>query len=391
MRKLIFFCLALPMLALLFVPQVDAQQTDGNKLQLPSSNDTMPGVGPVRRYDWFVNLWNKRRAEWAAKADADKGAVVFFGDSITQGWGDDFKGMFAGMKVANRGISGDTTRGMLFRLNEDVLKVQPKAVVMLMGTNDLEEKAEPEMVRDNIKSIVEALNKHDAKMPIIVCLLFPSSETKARPADKIQRINELITAAVANNKQVTLLDTWKPFADDKGNAKPEEFPDLLHPNDAGYSKWAGILKPALVKLGLLNLMKPTNVLESWQFEEHFDGKGTIRVDGEQIVFQTTKQGSENWHVQAYQTRLDLEEGARYELSFNASSAEGRTVYVTAGINEDDWHNIGLFEECYIGKQPDTYKFTFTASDTRKGNNRVGFVLGDQSGSISVSNLNLKKL
>ncbi len=104
---------------------------------------------------------------------------------------------------------------------------------MLMGTNDLEEKAEPEMVRDNIKSIIEALNKHDAKMPIIVCLVFPSSETKARPADKIQSINELITEAVAKNKQVTLLDTWKPFADDKGNAKPKEFPDLLHPNDVG--------------------------------------------------------------------------------------------------------------------------------------------------------------
>ena len=47
------------------------------------------------------------------------------------------------LNVANRGISGDTTRGMLLRLDDDVLSLDPSAVVMLMGTNDLEEQAEP--------------------------------------------------------------------------------------------------------------------------------------------------------------------------------------------------------------------------------------------------------
>ena len=57
------------------------------------------------------------------------------------------------MKVANRGISGDTTRGMLIRLKEDVLALQPSAVVLLMGTNDLEEGATPEVIAGNLKLI----------------------------------------------------------------------------------------------------------------------------------------------------------------------------------------------------------------------------------------------
>lgn len=378
---------------LLLCPTGDcsAFQADATGLQLPAKDDGMPGVGPVRRYDWFVNLWNSKRGDWAKKVDADKNSVVFFGDSITQGWGDDFKGMFPGLKAANRGISGDTTRGMLYRLNDDVLKLQPKAIVMLMGTNDLEEKASPEMVRDNIKLIIEALNKHNAKLPIILCKVMPSSESKSRPADKIQKINQLITELVAGNSQVTLLDTWQPFADDKGNAKAAEFPDLLHPNDAGYTKWAEILRPTLLKLGMLNILKPTNSVESWNFEQHFDGKGEIRADGDSIVFSTTTKGSENWHVQVYQVNLDLEEGATYELTFTASSPEGRTVLVSASIFEEDWHGIGLFEEAYISKQPDTYKYTFTATETRKGKNRIGFVLGDQLGTVSISKMFLKKI
>jgi hypothetical protein len=94
---------------------------------IPDSDDGLPGVGPIRRYDWFKNLWTERRGAWAGKKAADKRALVFLGDSITQGFGDDFHGAFPGAKLANRGISGDTTRGMLVRLKEDVLDLSPAA------------------------------------------------------------------------------------------------------------------------------------------------------------------------------------------------------------------------------------------------------------------------
>lgn len=231
--------------------QPAATPRGASTLSIPKTDDGLPGAGPIRRYDWFRKLWAERRSAWAQRTEQDRNAVVFLGDSITQGWGDDFSGRFPGIKIANRGISGDTTRGVLIRLEEDVLALQPRAVVLLIGTNDLEEQADPETVAANLKLILARLKAHDAKMPIVLCQVFPSSETKKRPADKIKKLNQLYAAAVKGDAQITFIETWTLFANAQGDAKTEEFPDLLHPNEAGYAKWTAALRPILATLGFL--------------------------------------------------------------------------------------------------------------------------------------------
>ncbi|HWH70609.1 MAG TPA: GDSL-type esterase/lipase family protein, partial [Candidatus Sulfotelmatobacter sp.] len=218
---------------------------------IPATDDGLPGAGPIRRYDWFRNLWAQRRSTWHQHVQQDQHALVFLGDSITQGWGDNMGGSFPGVKVANRGISGDTTRGVLIRLQEDVLVLNPSGVIILIGTNDLEEGADPETIAANLKLILAALKQHNPKMPIVLCQVFPSSATKKRPAEQIKKINQLYAAAVKGDAQVTLVETWPLFADAQGDAIPAEFPDLLHPNKAGYAKWAAALRPILATYGFL--------------------------------------------------------------------------------------------------------------------------------------------
>jgi hypothetical protein len=87
-------------------------------------------------------------------------------------------------------------------------------------------------------------------MPVVLCQVFPSSATKKRPAEAIKAVNALYLAAARNDPRVTYLETWPLFADASGDAKPEEFPDLLHPNEAGYAKWAAALRPVFATLGL---------------------------------------------------------------------------------------------------------------------------------------------
>jgi lysophospholipase L1-like esterase len=221
------------------------------RFRIPDTDDGLPGQGPIRRYDWFRKTWSDRRTRWAARLEQDRGAVVLLGDSITQGWGEDFTAWFPNLKVANRGISGDTSRGVLIRLQEDVLALQPKAVILLIGTNDLEEKADPETIAANLKLIVAELARHDPKMPVVLCQVFPSSASKSRPSDKIKKVNQLYAATVKGNPQVTLIETWPLFADAQGDAIPGEFPDLLHPNMAGYAKWTAALRPVLATLGVV--------------------------------------------------------------------------------------------------------------------------------------------
>lgn len=229
-------------------------------LAIPDSDDGLPGSGPIRRYDWFQDLWLEKRQGWAKQIEADQEALVFYGDSITQGWGDIGKA-FPGVKCANRGISGDTTRGLLVRLDGDVLALNPSGVVLLIGTNDLEEGADPLVIASNMKLLIAALKKHDAKMPIVLCKVFPSSAEKVRPADKIRQINELYQKVVRGDPQVTVVDTWTLFADERGDAKKAEFPDLLHPNKAGYDKWAAALHPILATLDFTDKEPDTHTLE----------------------------------------------------------------------------------------------------------------------------------
>jgi lysophospholipase L1-like esterase len=237
---------------------------------IPASDDALPGAGPMRRYDWFQSLWRERRSAWARRVAEDRHAVVFLGDSITQGWGDDLGGAFPGMKVANRGISGDTTRGVLFRLDADVLALDPAAVVLLIGTNDLEEGATPEVAAGNLALILAALERHQPRMPIVLCQVFPSSASKKRPADQIRALNALYLAAVRGDARVTYLETWPLFAGPDGDATAAEFPDLLHPNAIGYGKWASALRPVLATLGFLETT-PDRFSPEEGFESLFDG------------------------------------------------------------------------------------------------------------------------
>jgi lysophospholipase L1-like esterase len=242
------------------------------KLALPATDDGLPGAGPIRRYEWFEKLWLQRRTEWQAEKATHQGAVVFFGDSITQGWGKGFQGKFGDALLANRGISGDTTRGMLIRLEEDVLTLKPKGIVLLMGTNDLEEKAEPKTIADNLVLILNKIREYDATIPIVLCNIFPASASKARPADKIKEINNRYQSAVKGNTQVTVIDTWTLFADEKGDAKPVEFPDLLHPNAIGYDKWAKAIRPVLEWKHLIKPADEQSGAPEAGFRSLFNGK-----------------------------------------------------------------------------------------------------------------------
>jgi lysophospholipase L1-like esterase len=230
-------------------PAVSSAPADSRFL-IPPTDEGLPGAGPLRRADWFQKVWTERRTQWASQVQQDQGALVFLGDSITQGWGD-VGSSFPGIKIANRGISGDTTRGVLIRLQDDVIALKPRGVVLLIGTNDLEEKAEPEVIAGNLKLIVAALHDSNPTMPLVLCEVFPSSLTKLRPAEKIRKTNALYLAAVADQPQVTVLDTWSLFSNVHGDAKEEEMPDLLHPDKVGYAKWAAALRPILETVGLV--------------------------------------------------------------------------------------------------------------------------------------------
>ena len=363
-----------------FAASLPAGELPSLGIEIPETDEGLPGAGPIRRQDWFKEVWKSRRSEWAKKP------VVFLGDSITHGWGDNMGNSFPGMKVANRGIGGDTTRGMLIRLKDDVLSLNPSAVVLLMGTNDLADQAAPEIIAGNVKLIIEALKKHDAKMPIILCQVFPSSATKDRPADKIKKLNELYFEVVKGDPQVTRVETWPLFANADGDAKESEFPDLLHPNAIGYAKWAAALKPIFATLGFLETTDDQFTLEpgaislfngkdltGWGFRDQksqvkqatFDGQ-TTSTDGRyiamhgRIVVSTPPEGR---RVQQLWTTKEFPKNFTLKLDFRATPNADSGVFIRSPqLQCRDYPLAGPYKELKSYKPQDWNEMVVVVKD-----------------------------
>ncbi len=216
-------------------------------LAMPAA-EVFPGEGPLQVGDWFKKLWLSKRVEFSNNVAKEKGAIVFLGDSITQGWSTAQKD-FSTRKIANRGISGDTSRGVRYRLKEDVLDLNPKAVSILIGTNDLALGGTPEQVAGNIKAIIAELQKQNPSVPIILNRVMPRGGDKDFPA-RIAKLNGLIDAIATADKRIVICDSHSIFDDGTGKCKKEEFPDMLHLNAAGYAKWKAALEDTLAKLKL---------------------------------------------------------------------------------------------------------------------------------------------
>ena len=82
---------------------------------------------------------------------------------------------------------------------------------MLIGTNDLDQGAEPEVVAANLKAIVAELHAADRR-----CRLSSTKyAARAKPANipKIVALNALYEAAFKNDPKITFCDTWTLFDD----------------------------------------------------------------------------------------------------------------------------------------------------------------------------------
>jgi lysophospholipase L1-like esterase len=222
--------------------------TDG-PTQYPDPKNTAawPGQGPIRSFGFMVG---ERKAFWANRKK-DHGAVAFVGDSLTGGW-KNLAQDFPKLKVANRGVGGDVSRGVLFRFKEDVLELEPKAVVIEIGNNDLTAMGAAADMLSNLADIVALAEKARPDMPVVVCTIPPSANPKAPvKADSRKAMNEGIRKLSSEGKNRHFCDLYAALANADGSPKPEYFADdKLHLNVAGHAKWAELLTPIFEKLKL---------------------------------------------------------------------------------------------------------------------------------------------
>jgi hypothetical protein len=165
--------------------------------------------------------------------------VVFIGDSITEGVA--WEELFPSLKIANRGITGDTTDGVLKRLDSIYATNARKAFIMI-GINDFAAGAEVNDVVDNYRGIVSNLVAYGMR-PYIQSTILAGNQY-AELNIKIMALNDQLKKMAAQNKTVTYIDLNAGLA--KGSALDSKYSrDGIHLNGSGYAVWKDTIKSYL--------------------------------------------------------------------------------------------------------------------------------------------------
>ncbi len=212
---------------------------------------SMLGHSYTQAQDW-ANL-QRFQAENAKLGIPTKGEkrVVFMGNSITEGWGNDKTSFFHTKGYINRGISGQTTPQMLVRFRQDVVALQPEVVVILAGINDIAGNTGPStipQIADNIKGMAEIARANGIK--VVISSVLPAYDFPWRPglepAPKVIALNRMLKAYCKKNK-IVYLDYFSAMVDERDGMKKEYTYDEVHCTQAGYDVMKPLAEKAIAK------------------------------------------------------------------------------------------------------------------------------------------------
>jgi lysophospholipase L1-like esterase len=178
--------------------------------------------------------------------------IVMIGDSITNGgnWNE----LLNNKRIANLGIGGDSTDGILNRL-EDVYYLNPKMCFIMIGINDFQGNRSVEDVIKNYRKIIQEIKKHDIRIVIqsvlhlghnyyINHILGKNRNDWEKTNKKVEKLNEELEK-IAEEFGVEFININAGLS--VNNILEEKYGDYsgLHLSPKGYEKWAEIIKPLI--------------------------------------------------------------------------------------------------------------------------------------------------
>jgi lysophospholipase L1-like esterase len=171
-------------------------------------------------------------------------AIVMLGDSLTEGG--PWRELTGCPSIVNRGIGGDTTKGVLGRLDE-VFNLQPRAVFVMIGVNDISLGIPKEATIQNFRAILDRLESNSVRAFVNYILPVAANYRKRRMNEEISALNVAIAGLVAGRSNATPIDL-RPLVRDPNGHLGEEFSyDGLHLSPKGYEVWRDAIAPTIAE------------------------------------------------------------------------------------------------------------------------------------------------
>ena len=184
-----------------------------------------------------------QKSDFYAHHPPNPADIVFVGDSITDGanWHE----LFPGMAVKGRGINNDNTLGVLNRIHATLIG-HPKAIFMLIGTNDLPifEYRRTQAILTIYEQILQKCKQDSPETRVFVQSILPRTKGYA---SRIHRVNDGLKA-LAEKYGYTYINLFDSFATTEGEMHDELTNDHLHLLSAGYDLWVKLLTPYIQSL-----------------------------------------------------------------------------------------------------------------------------------------------
>jgi lysophospholipase L1-like esterase len=201
-----------------------------------------------------TNVRNPRHEAFVERAKQGDIDLLLDGDSITDWWVQGaakkaiFEKYFGNIKTANFAVAGDTTQGVLWGLkNGEGQGFQPKAIMLMIGTNNMAANTAPE-IAEGIGAITLEMRKDFPNAKILLLAIFPRGNPGDPIREKITECNNIIKR-LDDGKNVFYMDIGPKFLDEGGKFLPDSFQnDLLHPAPKGYDIWGEAVKDKLAEL-----------------------------------------------------------------------------------------------------------------------------------------------
>lgn len=181
------------------------------------------------------------------RLDPSKVRLLLLGDSLIEAWAPPVQQLFYGHRgVLNLGIGGDNTQGMLWRISQlRLTSLQPKLIVLLIGTNNIWPTKAPNDVAAGVAEVVRQIHAWTPSSRILLVGLLPRGADPSDPMRTIvQQVNPMI-ARCADGVSVFYSDPGVLLVDANGRLPDTITPDHLHPNWIGYGILSAALEPQI--------------------------------------------------------------------------------------------------------------------------------------------------
>lgn len=169
---------------------------------------------------------------------SSKNDIYFLGDSLTDGC--EWSELLSNPNIKNRGINGDSTIGVLNRLNQ-ITKNKPQKIFIMIGINDLLANIEPNIVLDNYQKIIQTIKSDSPNTKIYVESILPMNfeiDKTKRPITN-QNISDFNNKLkdFSNNSNIFYIDLYSKFLDSSNQLDKQYTLDGIHLNGQGYLVW----------------------------------------------------------------------------------------------------------------------------------------------------------